>query len=263
MSGDFTLFLWLLKLGAPINLYFLARSLDLTAEAIDPRIVVPAQILFAVSAYRCLFPVGYKGNIVFHDSPVSSIFVTRLLATFSEVAYIYQLSVVLHVLNVDDVGWLTFLAWWMVVQVSISQILVWGAILSERLVLYFYEELGWFIIFAANTVASAWLYWTTDAGAAAILLQLSLLFGLGYLPWQVIHLRLQITDARRGRADVGPDGSRAAQPLAVGLRRSIFERNPTSDAAAWGGLVGLSWMVGYWATLIPAWMYWIVVVLAR
>ena len=45
----------------------------------------------------------------------------------------------------------------MVVQVVISQGFVWGAILTERLALYFYEELGWAIIFAANTIASAYL----------------------------------------------------------------------------------------------------------
>ena len=71
MFKDFTTFLWLLKLGALLNLYFLANTWLLPSGTTDPHIVVPAQILFAVSAYRCLFPVYYKDNVVFHDSPLS------------------------------------------------------------------------------------------------------------------------------------------------------------------------------------------------
>ena len=52
--------------------------------------LIPAQILFFVSAYRCLFPVGYVKNIVLHDTIFSSIFLTRLLATFVEITYIYM-----------------------------------------------------------------------------------------------------------------------------------------------------------------------------
>src|SRR5499427_796022 len=105
MLRDFTFFLWLLKLGALLNLYFLWHTLVPPASAVDPQLLVPAQILFAVSAFRCLFPNQYKGNVVFHDTPLSSICLTRLLATFAEVAFIYQLSHVLRLLNVDRVGW--------------------------------------------------------------------------------------------------------------------------------------------------------------
>jgi len=34
-----------------------------------------------------------------------------------------------------------------------------------------------------------------------------------------------------------------------------------SSADSWGGLIGLTWMTGYWATLIPMWVYFIVGVL--
>ena len=103
-----------------------------------------------MSAFRCLFPNQYKGNVVFHDTPLSSIFLTRLLATFAEVAFIYQLSHVLRLLNVDRLGWVDALSWLMVVQVVISQLFVWGAILTGRLALYFWEELGWAVLVAAN-----------------------------------------------------------------------------------------------------------------
>jgi hypothetical protein len=263
MFSDFTIFLWLLKLGALVNLYFLANTCGLSPGTTDAHIVVPAQILFAVSGYRCLFPVWYKDNAVFHRSPFSSIFLTRLLATFAEVAFIYQFSHVLRLLNVDQVGWVSALSWVMVVQVVISQGFVWGAILTGRLALYFYEELGWAIIFAANTLGSAYLYATTDAiGGDATLIHLNLLFGLVYLPWQFIHLRALRSDARSGAEPTPPATRVTCALLAKGLGRSIHVRNRTSDAEAWGGLVGLTWMVSYWATLIPMWVNQVVEVFA-
>jgi hypothetical protein len=49
--------------------------------AAEAHVVIPAVIFFGVSAYRCLFPVHYKDKIVFHDSHLSFIFLTRLLVT--------------------------------------------------------------------------------------------------------------------------------------------------------------------------------------
>jgi hypothetical protein len=143
----------------------------------------------------------------------------------------------------------------MVAQVVISQGFVWRAILTGRRIDYFYEEIGWAVLFAANTVASVYLYLTVESlGGAAILLQLNLVFGCVYLPWQVFfHLRALLEDAARGEPT----------SAAEGLRRSIRQRVPTADAQAWGGLVGLTWMTAYWAALIPPWIHWVVVVLSR
>jgi hypothetical protein len=265
MRRDFGIFLWLLKLGAIPNLYFLASTFVPPANAVDPRFLVPARILFAVSAFRCLFPNQYKGNVVFHDTPLSSIFLTRFLATFAEVGFVYLLSHVLRTLNVDRLGWVDALSWLMVVQVVISQCFVWGAILTGRLALYFWEELGWAILVAANAVASiGLLHASRDAlGGAAILLHVNLLFAVVYLAWQVPNLRLQIADARRAGETLRPTLSASRKRLVEGLRRSIRERRPTTDAAAWGGLVVLLWMAGYFATLLPLWAHRIVVAFAR
>jgi hypothetical protein len=264
MLKDLTLFLRLLKLGALVNVYFLANTFAPPANTADPHLLVPAQILFAVSAFRCLFPNQYKGNVVFHDTPLSSIFLTRLLATFAEVGFIYQLSRVLRLLNGDGLGWVDALSWYMVAQVVISQLFVWGAILTGRLALYFWEELGWAVLVAANAVASAGLYPARhELGDAGVLLSINLLFGLVYLSWQVANLRLQIADARRAGETLWPTTDVSREALREGLRRSIHERNPTTDATAWGGLVGLLWMAGYFATLIPMWANLIVAVLTR
>ena len=260
MPNDFKPFLWLLKLGALLNLWLLAGTFASGAGAADPHIIVPARILFAVSAYRCLFPNRYKDNVVLHDTILSSTFVTRVLATFAELAFIYLLSHVIRLLNVDEVGQVDALSWVMVAAVSISQGFVWGAIATGRLRLYFYEEIGWANIFVANTIASAWLYLTVDSlGAGETLLQLNLLFGLFYLPWQAVHLRSLLVDARSREATDEAQERVSSQLISSCLGRSIHETNRSTSAEDWGGLVGLTWMTAYWATLIPLWVHRIVV----
>jgi hypothetical protein len=86
----------------------------------------------------------------------------HLFATFSEVAYIYLLSHVVRLLNVHQVGWVVGLSWLMVLHVVACQVLVWVAVLTEQREFYHYEELGWALIFAANTIASAYLYLTVE-----------------------------------------------------------------------------------------------------
>ncbi len=81
----------------------------------DGWLAVPALIFFAVSAYRCVFPVRYETSAVFHQSIFSSIFTTRVLATASEIFYIYAFSRVVRLLNVGDVAWVNTLSWSMVV----------------------------------------------------------------------------------------------------------------------------------------------------
>ena len=46
--------------------------------------------------------------------------------------------------------------------------------------------------------------------------------------------------------------------LVDGLNKSFFYREQTSNPDAWGGFVGLTWMLNYWATLIPVWLYFII-----
>jgi len=254
-AGDFTVFLWLLKLGAVANLYFLQKTASALAGGVDEWLAVPAQIFFAVSAYRCLFPVRYETSAVFHQSIFSSIFTTRLLATASEIVYIYAFSRVLRLLNVGGVAWVSTLSWSMVVFATTSQVCVWTAILTGKFRYYFYEELGWLLIFIANTAASAYLYATTDVhGGREVLLQLSLVFGLAYLPWQYVHLSVLRANGEAGAVPV-------AGGLAHGLKRAIELKNRRTDAVSWGGIVGLIWMAVYW-TLIPIWLFYIVIVFA-
>jgi hypothetical protein len=113
------------------------------------------------------------------------------------------------------------------------------------------------LIFTANTVASAFLYWTIDSLAEReILLKLNLVFGLVYLPWQFVHLRTLHADAKTG------DETEALtwKLLTRRLHESLHERNRSTDAESWGGLVGLTWMTAYWASLIPLWVHQVVMI---
>jgi hypothetical protein len=95
-------------------------------------------------------------------------------------------------------------------------------------------------------------------GGGHTLLQLNLLFGLVYLPWQIIHLSVLRANARRADDAAETKAPISLQLLASNLGRSLHERNAATDAASWGGVVGLSWMTAYWATVIPIWVYQIV-----
>ena len=252
-------FLWLLKLGALLNLYFLRETIITPLVFKDVHILIPAQIFFIISAFRCFFPVNYVTHAVLHDSFLSSIFLTRLFATFSEVAYIYLFSYLIRIFNTSQIPLVDVLSWLMVAQVIISQCFVWCAILTERKKLYFYEELGWGVIFVIHTIASAILYWTLDSLTEhELLLQLNLLFGVIYLPWQFIHLKALRLSAKHQEINEEFHAEISWSVLKKGLYKSIQIKNPTTQPKAWGGVVGMTWMIGYWAALIPTWIYLIV-----
>ena len=43
--------------------------------------------------------------------------------------------------------------------------------------------------------------------------------------------------------------------LKKGLYQSIQVKNLTTQPEAWGGTLGMTWMIGYFAALIPVWIY--------
>ena len=258
-SSMYKYFLWLLKLGTLLNLYFLFQTLIPPLLFVDVHVLLPAQIFFIVSAFRCFFPVNYVTHAVLHDSIFSSVFLTRIFATFSEVAYIYLFSYIIRLFNASQIPFIDVLSWLMVVQVVISQCFVWGAILIGNQKFYFYEELGWGMIFVINTIASAILYWTLDSwDDRKLLLYLNLLFGVFYLPWQFFHLKSLLLSA--GHQEIGEDFHEgiSLSILKKGLYKSIKVKNPTTQSKAWGGVVGMIWMASYFAVLIPVWIYLII-----
>ncbi len=252
-------FLWLLKLGVLLNLYFLRETMIPPWVFKNDHILIPAQIFFIISAFRCFFPVNYVTNAVLHDSLFSSVFITRIFATFSEVAYIYLFSYIIRLFNASQIPFIDVLSWLMVAQVIISQCFVWCAILTERKTLYFYEELGWGVIFVIYTIASAILYLGLDSlGEYVLLLQLNLLFGVVYLPWQFIHLKALRLSVNHQEINEDLHAEMNWSLLKKSLYKSIQMKNQTTKPKDWGGVVGMTWMIGYWAALIHAWIYLIV-----
>ena len=249
-------FLYLLKLGTLLNLHFLFKTLTPPLLFVDFHIRIPAQIFFIVSAFRCFFPVSYVTGTVLHDSLFSSIFLTRLFATFSEVAYIYLFSYLIRLFNVAQIPLIDVLSWLMVVQVVISQCFVWCAILTERQKLYFYEEVGWGMIFIFYTAASAILYGTSDSPDSwKLLLELNLLFGALYLPWQFFHLKALRLRAKSQKINEDLHAGISCSLLKKGLYQSIQVKNLTTRPKAWGGVMGMTWMIGYFVAVIPVWIY--------
>ena len=251
MRADFAGVLWALKFGAVTNALLIVSLLS-TPRA-EGTVLAPALVLLSVSAFRCVFPNRYRGQVVLHDTVFSSIFWTRVLATLAEVGFIFLLSLLLRSSRIDGGGGVAVLSGSMVGLVVVAQGLVWRAILTQRAIWFFYEEICWFLIFVANTLASAVLI---VGGAAsetngAMLLDWNLVFGAFYLPWQVFHLRALWREALPGAAPSGP----RAKPWREGLRDARCRRARHTDAAAWGGVIGAVWMVAYWAAVIPVWVH--------
>jgi hypothetical protein len=87
------------------------------------------------------------------------------------------------------------------------------------------------------------------------LLELNLLFGAFYLPWQVLHIRSLRKDARDTLKQSASSPEQPSASLGQGVSEALFQRQRRTDATSWGGWIGLVWMVGYWATLIPLWAH--------
>jgi len=257
MMRDYTVPLWLIKLGALLNLGFMLTTPFPFAAGVDPWLAGSAQFIFAASAYRCLFPVHYEHDVVFHDSVFSSIFLTRTLATIKEVAFIYLMSRVLRELNTENLAWIDTLSWLMMALVVMAECFVWGAVLLYRFRHYVYEESTWLFICIANTAASIALWQGTEPmSARGLLLGLNFVFAVSYVPFQLLNLRFLWLNAIRNPAPAS-GGRPLTARLMQGLWRSIRTKNRRTDPEAWGGWLGLLWMIGYFATFVPAWMYYI------
>ena len=259
----FKYFLWFLKIGGILNGYFFLQTFDLPLSLIDFNILLPAQIFFFVSSFRCFFPVNYNTQAVLHNSILSSVFLTRFLATFSEIAYIYLFGYILRMYNHNQNILVELLSWGMTIQVIASQFFVWVAILTKRTKLYYYEEIGWFIIFIFNTIASIILYFSLEKYVINdILLLINLCFGAVYLSWQLFHLKSILDRVQLEKLHFISQDSITLQTLRMGLIQSIYLRKSNVNIKDWGGIIGLTWMFCYWASLLPIWIYFILKVVS-
>ena len=146
----------------------------------------------------------------------------------------------------------------MVIQVTISQFFCWGAILIKYERFYFYEELGWFIIFLFNSICSIILLNSNISSDHNILVILNIIFGILYLPWQVFHLK-SILNRIKGNKDIQNQSMKFnVEKMKMEFNNSFHERKVTYEQSDWGGVVGIMWMYGYWILIIPIWVFYIV-----
>ena len=242
-----------LALGALLNLWLLHQSAG--SEAPLPALL-PARIFFTVSAFRCTFPCRYKGNVVLRDTWLSSILLTRTLATVAEVSWIYQLAWLGFALNPASV--LMFcLAVGMMACVVLAQGCVWIAVLSNTHGLMYWEELGWAAIFMLNTLINAVVV-SPPPGSLDGPRRVSWCFGCVYLPYQLL-LHIPKLYADRFVECTSTGTARASCPVVSwqSARRAACFRAPTTDWQRWGGFVGAIWMVCYWG-LLPLWHIYLV-----
>ena len=78
------------------------------------------------------------------------------------------------------------------------------------------------------------------------------------MPWQLIHLRKIRARIKNQDLISGHKLNLTWKLLLEGLRKSLRVKNKTDDSEAWGGTVGMTWMISYWASIIPVWIYFIV-----
>ena len=178
-------FLWgALLLGGCSDVYLLIKLSSEVAPTAPPSIVLPARIFLLVNAYRCVFPNRYNGNTVLHDHWLSSILLTRALATISEMAWIWQLAAVCRALPLGALAPLgAGLSWAMVGLCAVAQVFAWLCVASGTTSHFLWEEACWAALMLINTGVN----WQAglQAGAAGppldVVVRLSLVFGALYV----------------------------------------------------------------------------------
>ncbi|KAL5246948.1 hypothetical protein ACHWQZ_G018974 [Mnemiopsis leidyi] len=231
-------------LGVIPNIYLLYSLLHLPSNTINTCV----RIFIGVNTFRCVFPNRYNNNIVLRDTIFSSIFLTRLLATFSEMSWLIILSEVARDLNSTTVESPTIdlLADILPPICALAQCFVWSSIILHTDSLMFYEEFSWFLLFVINTGINTIFFLH---GNHSILVSLSLLHGALYLPWQTLHLKyiLSLDDPALSLSHV------TCSRIQAGLRRALWYRKRSVARVDWGGWIGESWMFCYWVVM-PVWL---------
>ena len=228
-------------------------------DAVPAKILVTAQVFAAICGYRCIFPNRYNGCVVLRDNILSSIAITRIMATFAEMFLLYQLSVIATDLNhIREDGlqvWIDFFAWTMVISDAIAQCCVWSSLVLETDILMWYEEANWALMFTLNTIINLFYFFSGDYQQSDPRWQciwLSLLFGAIYLPWQIgLHLPMINSDERK-KARKQEKTEISCEQVSRGCFRAWFHRKPSQKYKDWGRGVGAFWMFGYWI-LEPIW----------
>lgn len=244
--------------GAISNAYLLYKLATISSTA-SPHALIPAQILALVSGFRCIFPNRYNDCVVWRDSFLSSIFLTRFMCTISEMVYIYQFSWFLREVSaqagvVCDV--INYSAWAMVIFCALGQTFCWISIIYRTNGYFWHEEFCWAVLMGINMVISIYLFVSGEvhekvangeiSESIVTGLKISLWFSLFYMPFQCLFHVPMLKDPT-------PELDTSFQNTVFGLKKAVFYRQKTNETRAWGGVVGALWMVGYFVAM-PCWL---------
>ena len=90
------------------------------------------------------------------------------------------------------------------------------------------------------------------------LIIINIVFGILYLPWQVLHLK-SITQRINSNSEIKAQEFKInSSKVMHEFKNSISDRKVSFDSKDWGGTVGMMWMYGYWILFIPTWMFYII-----
>ena len=160
-EGSETALPQLLVFGVLTNGWLLYQLSQMHDE-VPWQIKVTAVVFVAVNLFRCIFPNRYNDCVVLHDTIFSSIFITRCLATFSEVFLFLNLSHLACDLNEIQVGgpliWIDACSWSMFCLCCIAQCFVWSSLLLETDILMWYEEFNWAVMFSLNSLINLYFW---------------------------------------------------------------------------------------------------------
>ena len=195
-----------------------------------------------------------------HDTFLSSTWLTRVLATFSEVFWLYQLAYINWDLNALRVGgplfWIDTASALMVFLCCFAQCCVWSSFIFETDILMWYEEFNWALMFVLNTTVNLTFFFAGDVYGSDprwSCVWISLIFGAIFLPWQIGgHLPYIVAVERRERHKHEKVDFSFKQ-IKKGCWRSLTFRKPSTSSQDWGEAIGAFWMFGYWI-LEPIWV---------
>lgn len=153
--------------------------------------------------------------------------------------------------------WIDASAYLMVFLVCFAQCCVWSSFIFETDVLMWYEEFNWAFMFILNSAINLYFFFSDDMAKSSdprwSTVYLSLLFGIIYLPFQILgHLPYIDNIDRQERRKKEKINLNWAQ-VKKGCWRSLTHRKQSTSAKAWGNSVGAFWMFGYFI-LEPFWV---------
>ncbi len=197
-------------------------------------------------AFRSFLPRADVQRICLFDTWLSSVMIGRTVATVSDVAFVAQWAIMLHLLGTMTGADTTVIAAWVIVpMIVVAECFSWHAVLTRNYLCHAIENSIWAVAFFIIGIGLCRLLPEFDGVVRAILV-ISIVGIAGYLAFlAAIDVPMYLT---RWRADVA-SGSRLLSPM-EGLRDVSVRWIVTHDMAEWREEI--PWMSLYFSAAVWA-----------